>query len=200
MKSLFYTQPILKAKYKVLKERGEVVTRRLIKPCSNATVAGRNINNELDNYIRVQPDWVFTEAKSPLQVGDIVYWREPFFVGGTKPDEWVIYKDSKLPIPHTKVEDYEWQSPYSMSEKYARTFTRVMDVRPERLQKITIEDMQLEGVIPEKSHYLRADGNHIFNTKYDFKSFWDSTVKPGFKWDDNPWLWRYLLKEVKRND
>ena len=64
-----------------------------------------------------------------------------------------------------------------MPREAARIFLRVTGVRVERLQNMQPYDIAFEG----------------FRRKRDFKTLWDSTIKPAdralYGWKANPWVW-----------
>lgn len=80
------------------------------------------------------------------------------------------------------------RSPMFMEEKDARHFCNINDVRPERLQDITIQDIVQEGISPCSDSL-----NWVDTTRNHFISLWDSIngKKKGYAWKDNPWVWRY---------
>jgi hypothetical protein len=67
-------------------------------------------------------------------------------------------------------------------------------VRPERLQDITEEDAEREGI-----DYLRSvpDADETLTARELFWCLWDSIYKK-YPWSSNPWVWRYGMEEVWR--
>ena len=86
-------------------------------------------------------------SKSPYQPGDILYVRETWTrsMAGT-----YLYKATDTPIILDR-----WRPSIHMPKEAARLFLRVTDVRAERLQAITIEDIQKEGLMREN---VRSSG------------------------------------------
>lgn len=101
---------------------------------------------------------------------------------------------------------YEWQrethASRSMPRRAARDFLTVADVRVERVQDISREDVRAEGV-PETWGDWRGDPPKDMEPhEWDNKRFdkqwawlWDSinAKKPGCSWDDNPTVWAYTF-------
>lgn len=80
----------------------------------------------------------------------------------------------------------KWTPSIHMPKEAARIFLRVTDIRVERLQDITIDGIEHEGI---KSEHL---------TK--FINLWDSTVKEQdidcYGWKSNPWIWAIEFERV----
>jgi hypothetical protein len=91
-----------------------------------------------------------------------------------------------------------WQSSLFMPREAARIFLKVTNVRVERVQEITLEDIEHEGLYCEppytKEHYAYAPGMRIHWIK-----LWDSlNAKRGYGWDVNPWVWAYTFERVDK--
>lgn len=77
-----------------------------------------------------------------------------------------------------------------MPKEIARIFLRVTDVRVERVQDITEQDAEREGV---KSY------DPMFSSKEEFAVLWDSlNAKRGYGWDKNPWVWVYTFERIEK--
>ncbi len=150
--------------------------------------------------------------KPPCQPGDILWVKETFAVGkiayGEEPDgrevayisqcqgendsipkEWAISND-------IGIEDVVWSPSIHMPREAARLFLKVKDVRVERLQDITEEDAEKEGV--------KAYGpNNCSGTsaRIAFAELWDSTIKKQdidrYGWAANPWVWVIEFERVE---
>jgi hypothetical protein len=107
-----------------------------------------------------------------------------------------------------------------MPRVVCRILLEVTDVRVERLQDISEEQSQAEGIIPvpktmEDSHqfwrdyHLSGDGTFCVSTpKESFKSLWCHVAGGSFpkgeaaykasphSWDANPWVWVVEFKQV----
>lgn len=135
----------------------------------------------------------------PYQPGDILYVRETVWQkvghyldvdGETKPS-W--YNEFRYVATDEKPEtgwNYSWAKRPSihMSKEAARIWLKVTNVRVERLQEITAEQIGREGVEVEYPHVLNGE-----EKRYAFSTLWNSTVKKSdidrYGWDANPWVW-----------
>ena len=68
----------------------------------------------------------------------------------------------------------------------ARIFLKVTNVRVERLQDITFDDIEKYGI----------KFNLKINGKNKFKILWNSTAKDGYKWEDNPYVFVYEFEKI----
>ena len=86
--------------------------------------------------------------------------------------------------------DAKWHPSIHMPKEAARIWLRVTDVRVERLQDITIDEIRKEGLEP------RFDVKDKFSdgiARGRFLELWNSTIKKSdldrYGWDANPWVW-----------
>lgn len=156
-------------------------------------------------------------AKSPVQVGDVLWVRETWRIQSAhrfEADAKIEYK-SGGPMEKVKFKcrlDYDrfiwnqpvgegkWKPSIHMPKEVARIFLRVTDVRVERLQDITAEGVLDEGTnveFPEpKPSYISLAYTEMRlkpAARQSFASLWDSTIKPAdrptYGWEANPWVW-----------
>ena len=84
--------------------------------------------------------------------------------------------------------DAKWHPSIHMPKEAARIWLKVTDVRVERLQEITSEQIGREGVEVEYPHVLNGE-----EKRYAFSALWNSTIKKSdfdrCGWDSNPWVW-----------
>lgn len=114
----------------------------------------------------------------------------------------------------------KWKPSIHMPRAASRILLEITDVRVERLQDISDEQAQAEGIIPvpkttEDSHqfwrnyHLSGDGTFCVRTpKESFKSLWCHVAGGSFpkgeaaykasphSWDANPWVWVVEFKQV----
>ena len=134
-------------------------------------------------------------AYPPYYSGDVLYVRETWAqvnesVGmGFKKDKY-IYRAN---CGDAEAEGWKWRPSIHMPKEAARIFLRVMGVQVERLQGITVNDLQSEGIVP--AGYL---SQYAVMTEADgwldhFKALWDNAIKPSdcerYGWAANPWVW-----------
>ncbi len=81
----------------------------------------------------------------------------------------------------------KWRPSIHMPRAAARLFLRVTNVRVERLQDITPDDCEKEGMDAWIDDGVHDPGDAMY---LQFKNLWDSVYKKqDFGWDVNPWVW-----------
>lgn len=153
---------------------------------------------------------------APYQVGGIVYIKEAYKVIGTSTlrqgdrtvkEAGVDYKDgSRIDkvCPLHILADQQWHSPMMMPEWAARYFILIKDVRAERLQEITEEDAEAEGIYSNSIygdfgfHWESKDSGYE-TAKTAYRVLWNS-INAKYPWESNPWCFRYEfeLKEKEK--
>ena len=147
-------------------------------------------------------------CQPPYQPGDILYVRETFAwgpcwdcgldtePGGCSNEIDKIYKEKEYGcyMYRASCEDNEypsadtWHPSIHMPKEAARIWLKVTDVRVERLQDITSEQIDREGVEVEYPHVLNGE-----EKRYAFSTLWNSTIKKSdldrYGWDASPWVW-----------
>ena len=130
-------------------------------------------------------------VKPPYQPEDILYVRETWHrytkqVGkgeGCHLEERYGYKAS---IANSEDAEEPWKPSIHMPKEAARIWLKVANVRVERLQEISGEDLIREGIDLFQSNYVRV----AFD---EFENIWNSTIKKSdldrYGWDANPWVW-----------
>lgn len=140
------------------------------------------------------------EDHAPYQPGDRLWVRETFSQwyddddfthliteyradtdGKCRPAGWSDFIDAPA-APDVPV----WRPSIHMPRELSRITLEVTDVRAERLQGISEEDAQAEGV--EKSVYLyTSDGDKCRESyRSGFARQWDAIY---MNWNCNPWVW-----------
>ncbi len=195
------------------------MTRRVVKPCSEATIVGRNDAGQLDNTVpRERPQWVYTTAKCPYGVpGDRLWVKETWaplgdFVGldpGVQAiTQGCFYRaDHPTGVTNNDGSSLRWHSGRFMFKKYARIWRELTEVRVERVQEISEDDAIAEGIrcvhfrgLPW--FYYTARGGPSFETaKEAFAGLWDLVnAKRGYSWESNPWVWGLSSRRVNGNE
>ena len=126
------------------------------------------------------------EQYSPYQVGDKLWVREVF-------NDWdgTYYRNPKYKATNENYPNGVWKSPYHMTKTIARLWLEVTNVKVERLQDISLEDILAEGI-----EYDNELGRGHLREK--FRELWDSlNAKRGFGWDTNPYVFVYTFRRLK---
>lgn len=123
------------------------------------------------------------ERKAPYQPGDILYVRETWYKW--MDEKYIYYEDwQKDDVAYV----IKWRPSIHMPKEAARIWLKVTDVRMERLQEITSEQIYREGVEVEYPHVLNGE-----EKRYAFSALWNTTIKKAdldrYGWDANPWVW-----------
>lgn len=146
--------------------------------------------------------------KPPFQPGDILYVRETW-CGWHLPYGWRYeYKatnpnGNKRPTGEEYDDEWEvrpWRPSNHMPKEAARIWLKVTDVRVERLQDITEEQAEAEGISEEwamnwwePTYYDPDSGGYPkYRDTFAF-NLWDTTIKKSdidrYGWYANPWVW-----------
>lgn len=137
--------------------------------------------------------------KPPCHTDDVLYVRETW--APIYPDKesnevrGYLYKEDSLEEYDKRYpdgEDYQWEGKWHpsihMPKEAARIWLKVTDVRVERLQDITSEQICKEGVEVEEPYVLNGE-----EKRYAFSSLWNSTIKKSdldrYGWEANPYIW-----------
>lgn len=158
--------------------------------------------------------WCYGEVNCPYgQSGDILWVRETwqsFFPEevtsnhqqGPRSFSGIPAESAKGHYMHLyyradgEIEKAGWLPSIHMPRVAARLFLRVKNVRVERLQDITSEDIRSEG--------LTSMGVHCGDMGLaipEWKILWNSTIKKQdldkYGWDANPWVWVIEFERVE---
>lgn len=148
----------------------------------------------------------------PFNVGDVIYVRETWNngLGG----DYCYKSDTDNPIYLD--ENWTWKSPATMPREASRIFLEVTGVRVERLQSISEDDADAEGIEyseicngDDYSYYPRnyelnmktADGWPYFKEGQEvdsFQSLWQATKGKKHPWVSNPWVWKIEFKMIEK--
>ncbi len=141
--------------------------------------------------------------KSKWKVGDILWVREPAKVicnylenGIYQTIDFTYLSDGKIETVYVprQYKNRKWVQnhqgvPNGCIKEMARTFLRVTNVRVERLQDISDNDVISEGINTEADvDWIRRDY---------FKILWNKTAPKGYRWEDNPYVFVYEFKKVE---
>ena len=131
------------------------------------------------------------ERRAPYQPGDILYVRETW---KKAPNGYYYYEDWQ----RNDIADVtKWKPSIHMPKEAARIWLKVTDVRVERLQEITSEQISREGVEVEYPHVLNGE-----EKRYAFSTLWNSTIKKSdldrYGWNASPWVWVIEFERCER--
>lgn len=146
-----------------------------------------------------------------FSVGDVLYVRETWIVESGYPAAFgfnVIYLAGDPDVRACLFDDVEryrkfvkyeekltWQPAMFMPKEAARIFLRITDVKLERLQDITIEGIEKEGI-----GCPTAYDKEIIDYIADFAKLWDGIQNKDslekYGWNANPWVWAYNFERM----
>ncbi|MCZ6868114.1 MAG: hypothetical protein O7G84_01260 [Gammaproteobacteria bacterium] len=158
-------------------------TRRIVKAPKGFTV-GTMTSGGVVEMISVKPDGnPWDVIRCPYGVpGDRLWVRETFRYERCPAGAAVRYRaDNHLrelgePVRRDTVPNGRWRPSIHMFRCDSRITLEVTDVRVERVQDITWEDVEAEGTEGADSAA--------------FADLWDSiNAKRGYGWEANPWVW-----------
>lgn len=120
------------------------------------------------------------------QIGDRLWVRESFFLGGINPNEWVW---CKADTRESDLDKFIWKPSIFMPRWASRLTLEITEVRVERLQEISLEDIKKEGAYFD-SEFAGANAiMNAFTPKLNFINLWDSINGKKYPWSSNPWVW-----------
>lgn len=124
-------------------------------------------------------------VKCPYQPGDLLWVKETFALSSTR---WRYKADSGWTFEEKEMgEVAKWKSPRFMPKAAARIWLQIEEIRVERLQDITYQDILVEGMPKPLGDY---------SSPVDwFETLWTKINGPG-SWDANPWVWVITFKVV----
>ena len=160
----------------------------------------------------------------PYHTDDILYVRETWCRYGKLDyfdyviegiEKYYYAADGANPTPYNQFlvqrngyDEYKdtpvWRPSIHMPKEAARIWLKVTDVRVERLQDITIEDVKNEGVTDDYKTYSQEYLEKLRSVAYPkvFAELWNSTIKKSdldrYGWAANPWVWVIQFERCER--
>ena len=134
---------------------------------------------------------------APYQPGDIVYIKEGVY---REPVDGIVrYRADDRGVNPLVLWQKENGEPYKVSalscrympRECARYFVRVREVRPERLQDMTIADCRAEGIVHCPDTMAHTEFAWAWNPLHH---------SDGHDWLSNPWVWRYVFERVSKEE
>lgn len=238
MKPILFNTEMIQA---ILEDR-KTVTRRAVKPQPKGAHAVMDCDDNAHTFDLlcgnggnggIFADWAET-VKAPFWFGDILYVRETWCKVGNDVDKLYFDNDAAMydgmylykadGIDLTDIG--KWHPSIHMPKEAARLFLRVTDVRVERLQDMTEDDVCAEGAEPliqcphehptygpdgtlgdmcwntdccSKCEYISKSDGELFG-----EYIWDSTIKkadlPLYGWAANPWVWVIEFERISKEE
>ena len=142
-------------------------------------------------HVSYPPEYITHRIYPRIQTGDLIWVKETHFQtidneGHDKPGISYLEDEPNLFPGH-------WRKVSSlfMPRRAARIIRRVVDVRAEHLQDISVEDAIAEGVCayPPDGHGMKSEVQRWF------QEIWDSLGGNRHSWKENPFCWVYDLKK-----
>lgn len=134
----------------------------------------------------------YIDKNPPCRKGDILYVRETWFKYAGE----YIYKAS---AGQPGLWSGMWRPSIHMPKEAARIWLRVTDVRVEKIQSITNEQILKEGISQKSVDHYVAQFPEVTEEWVHaahwipFSDLWNSTIKKAdfdlYSWDTNPWVW-----------
>lgn len=180
----------------------KTMTRRVVKPSiSNWFDLERDGRLEIMEIENKNNEMVPILSLCPYgQIGDRLWVRETW----AEAHNWTNDIDAETPLyracdPKEPIKQVKWKSPIFMPRWASRIFLEITDIRVERVQEITADDCEKEG-IEEAIDYMPSDDGDIKvvdgeTMVDDYRDLWNSlNAKRGYPWESNPWVWVISFK------
>lgn len=119
----------------------------------------------------------------------------------TEPDVELCYENADPARPNCRAcEDGDphchWRPSIFMPRWASRITLEVTEVRVQRLQEISPDDVRAEGICLPRTE-LFPDVNTGSKLRQRFEWLWDSLNKKKHPWSSNPWVWAITFKEAQ---
>jgi len=166
-------------------------TRRVVKPTKNTEWL---LCDDWDDSYIINPGNHLLDDCPFGQVGDGLWVREVFapFIDSTTRKQGAIYKADGTGL----LADQRWKSPIFMPRWVSRILLEITDIRVERLQDISEEDIRKEGIL--ESEVVSIDCNDYESWYLPFMRLWDSiNAKRGHDWLQNSFVWVISFKIIQ---
>lgn len=157
------------------------------------------------------------DVKLPHVAGDTLYVREALRLESLGSGTFgpLVYSADNKTVPLSKIPDSffatrSYVPPIHAPKWSSRITLEVTDVRVQRLQDISVDDVVAEGIdledgegarlFSEAEHIAAVGGSHGCTSAeiYPFATLWDSLhAKTGHTWDTNPWVVAYTFEREK---
>lgn len=134
------------------------------------------------------------ERRSPYQLEDIMYvretWGHPISLNS---DKQYVFRADKIAESGFENDSHIWHPSIHMPKEAARIWLKVKNVRVERLQDITAEQVVKEGTTGLTMDLIQSSDELKRHYDIPFAVLWDSTIKKAdrnlYGWAANPRVW-----------
>jgi len=185
-------------------------------------ICGYETEEDSEDYSSFDGDNYVYLPKPKYQKDDIIWVREPAkivwyqFSAEDWKDNLIEYqysdsnKSYEMIIPDRFLQSSpKWITgggiPNGCIKEMARIFLKITDVRVERLQDISVEDIIKEGVVVNTQSlekYCNTDEEFDLSVResyyLEFEELWNRTSPKGYKWGDNPYVFVYEFEKVDK--
>lgn len=179
------------------------VTRRPMKPNVEESILK---SLELDSFKDSSEMVSFVKSRSPVQVGDMIWVRETFRLFNNSDECGCSESPCACPISGTPLyratqDDGEskWKPSIHMPKSASRLTLVVTDVYAEKIQNITEEQAEKEGM-PTMDEVVKMAVDNGFDW-YQKPSVWFKNIwnKIYGNWSENPYVWVIEFEVVHKN-
>ena len=155
-----------------------------------------------DDYLWVRENWRPEQDKTGCACINYQadnYWQ-PIKNTRKDSDQWIMLRRPHEQWPGLK--PATWRPSIHMPRWTSRLTLKITNVRVERLQDISEDDAQAEGIPPAeigKCRYVPTSGERT-RAAVRFHDLWDSiNASRGHGWDKNPWVWVICFEVIRKN-
>jgi hypothetical protein len=168
------------------------MTRRVVKPRYKTGEAGFEVSRQSLNIHIVDEEGMTVREDGPRYwPGDILWVRETWRKISVGFDMFEYRADNQ---PQSVI---PWKPSIFLPREAARLFLEVKAVRIERLQEISPEDAEGEGVDVtgyDLGPYAKTGDYYT----WAYQCLWQDINGKKYPWDSNPWVWVYEFMRVER--
>jgi hypothetical protein len=190
MKPILFSTPMIQA----ILAGNKMQTRRIVKDqCEHSLMDGHGLCRHCDHgsgYFRPK-----------YQIGDILWVRETWYNDAVFGGPMYFYRangefDEQFETHKLKmVGPFRWKPSIFMPKEACRIFLEVTDIRIERLNDISQEDLIAEGIsLPNYAEQAIKDV-HYPDPDVIYSLLWENINGLG-SWDKNPWVWVVNFKQI----
>lgn len=143
--------------------------------------------------------------RTPVWPGCVIWARETWFhVDESTPPVFLADGQDLLGNEWTaeELETIRWKPNIHMPRRFARIFLRVTQASLMRVQDISEEEAQAEGVSSSVKQIVKfGRGMRITTARQNFAQLWDTLYsKRGLGWDVNPYVWAATFRRLSKEE